>query len=345
MRAPAAAASARIHRMVVGRGQQHLLGGPGDGERLGRVEHLGVGPGRGHHPGVLRGQPPPHLPEVGLDAAGLGREVVGDQQGGHRWSGLSGVDVAAGGGAGARRFQSAGRRRAARSAAVSAVPRKVASRRPAGPRCGAGFRILQGTSPSCRRGRRSSSGCRRPSLPPVGARGRSSGRPTLVGLPVVGPPVGRTPVGTPLLGSPPLLGRGRRPTLGRPPDLDAAFVGTGTRRAGGAGRGTGPRGTGAFGTLRPGAFGTGGGGGTVGTATIGTASRSGGGGPRGTGGGGPFAPGCGRRTGDERRPRLIALRIDAPLLVTGGAPEGRPVGRRCRRLQPERGPGPLAGAR
>ena len=130
-------------------GQQHRQRGPLDGERLVTVEGVGVGVGRGEDADALRRQPPPQLPEVGLDASRLGREVVGDQQRGHRRFGprLSwGGSDASGGGNGARRCPTAAARGHHPTTCASAVRPAVASRPPARPRSSAATR-----TPSSRR--------------------------------------------------------------------------------------------------------------------------------------------------------------------------------------------------
>ncbi len=70
-----------------GRRRQQHLGVAVDGEGLGGVERRGPGMGGGEHRHPVGRQASPQLPQVGLDAAHLRREVVGDQHVGHRAGG------------------------------------------------------------------------------------------------------------------------------------------------------------------------------------------------------------------------------------------------------------------
>jgi hypothetical protein len=73
-----------------GPGQEELLGRPVDPVGLLGVPLGGTGPRGGEDGDVLGREPAPQLPEVRLDPAELGREVVGDEQvaghGARRWA-------------------------------------------------------------------------------------------------------------------------------------------------------------------------------------------------------------------------------------------------------------------
>ena len=82
--APTSSASASMRVAAAARCGSRTPAGPLDPERLGGVEVAGVRRGRREHGDPLGRQPPPQLPQVRLDAADLGREVVGDEEVRHR---------------------------------------------------------------------------------------------------------------------------------------------------------------------------------------------------------------------------------------------------------------------
>ncbi len=90
-RAPVSAAWRRTRRVEQRRWQEHRLPGAVDGEGLLGVETSRIRMRTGYYGHVVGRQAPPQLPEVGLDAADLGGEVVGDEKvrGGHRTAALA----------------------------------------------------------------------------------------------------------------------------------------------------------------------------------------------------------------------------------------------------------------